>query len=121
MEAIYSFVALGAVAGAMVAFGLLRWSRVSKDPVAAVAASRQPFASPAINMSSIKVSGVGGLGLVAACFFVAMEVPEIRRSMIVAITLGVAFGVLLAWKRHHHPLPSSDASSGANTTLKIDE
>jgi hypothetical protein len=121
VEAIYAFVLLSGIAGALVAFGLLRWSRLSKDPIAAVAAGRAPVASPTINMATIKVSGVGGLGLVAACLGVALEIPKIRTSMIAALVLGAALGAFLAWKRHEHPLPSSDAGQGANTTLKIDE
>jgi hypothetical protein len=111
---------LGLIGGVLVAAGL-GGRRRSTDVVAAEAGARRPLEPPTINYSQLKVSGLGGFGLVVVCIGIAIQVPQIRGRMIVALLLGVAMGALLVWRRHNHPLPSSDASLGANTTLKIDE
>ena len=46
-----------------------------------------------INMSTIRVAGVGGLGMVATIVVVAMAIPVAR----VLLLAGIACGALLAW------------------------
>lgn len=75
-----------------------------------------------INMARIRVSGVGGLGLVAMALVVAWGVPRIGQTL----ALGAAAGVLLATllilrRRSAGPLPSSGRRPGASTTLAIED
>ena len=51
-----------------------------------------------INMASIKVAGVGGLGLVAMAAAVALDVPHIGQSIALGLGLGVDHG-----RRHDRP------------------
>ena len=59
-----------------------------------------------INMSSIKVEGLGGLGMVAAVIAVAIADSRIRLAMIIALVLGAGLAIgLIAMRRR-------DAESG---------
>ena len=77
-----------------------------------------------INMARIRVAGVGGLGMVAMSIVVAIFVPRIRLTMIIALALGaVLAAVLIAQRRRRGPwnsqLPGAhsmfpnDAAQGA--------
>ena len=54
-----------------------------------------------INMSSIKVEGLGGLGMVAAVIAVAIADSRIRLAMIIALVLGggLAMGLIAMRRR----------------------
>lgn len=68
-----------------------------------------------INMSSIPVAGVGGLGLVAVAGIMAYVLPEARAFAIAGLVGGVIGGcALIAYRR----LTTSEPRSGA--TLMID-
>lgn len=62
---------------------------------------------PEINMSRIKVSGVGGLGLVAIAGVMAYVLPEARwfvfASLIGGGVLGVAYAAYHRWIRPQPP------------------
>ena len=61
-----------------------------------------------INMAKIRVSGVGGLGMVAMSVVVAAFVPGIRLSMAIAFVLGIALAAaLIALRRRKGPLVST--------------
>jgi hypothetical protein len=53
-----------------------------------------------INMASIRVEGIGGLGMVAAVVTVALTDPRIRLAILLAAVLGAGLAlVLIAWRR----------------------
>jgi hypothetical protein len=120
MEFIWFVVGLGIVGGVVVAAVVFLLPRRRRDTVAAMASERESMEPPTINYSSLKVSGVGGFGLVIVCVAIAIEVPAIRERMLVALALGALVAVGLIYRRHRAPLPSSGAKPGANTTLDID-
>jgi hypothetical protein len=92
------------------------------ERVSLVVPRRLPVTTDVINMASIKVAGVGGLGLVAMVVAVAMGVRQIGEAMAVSLTLGVAFAaILIVRRRKTGPLPSGDQGFGANTVLAIDD
>lgn len=84
---------------------------------------RHPLTTDAINMARIRVSGIGGFGLMAMALAVAWFVPRIRQHLIVSALLGVAFAIVLIAlrRRRNGPMPSSSGTPGANTVLSIDE
>ncbi len=72
-----------------------------------------------INMARIRIVGVGGLGMVAMAAVVAIFVPRIRSTMILAFVLGVVFATtLIALRRRKGPLSSSN-DPGAHTMLPL--
>jgi len=74
-----------------------------------------------INISSVRVAGIGGLGLVAMALVVAVFVPSIGVSLAIAAVLGTVLAVgLILWRRQTGPMPSSGRHPGANTVLSID-
>jgi hypothetical protein len=80
-----------------------------------------PSSTNVINISSVRVAGIGGLGLVAMALLVAVFVPSIGVSQAIAAALGVLLAVgLILWRRRTGPMPSSGRRSGANTTLSIE-
>ena len=88
------------VLGALViAAGMLLFNRRSADRVA-VPYRREPLSTDIINMASIKVAGVGGLGLVAMAAVVALDIPRIAQSVGIGMGLG-AVGALamILWRR----------------------
>ena len=53
-----------------------------------------------INISRIKVAGIGGLGLVAMAGIVAWNLQPIRMAMAIALIAGVVIAVsLIVWRR----------------------
>lgn len=111
---------LGGIVLALVLFRLHRQHHTNLTP--ADARRTQPLSTDVINMSSIKVAGIGGLGLVAMAAVVALGVPQIRRSIAIALVLGAALALILIIRRRAKgPMPSSGQRPGANTTLSIDE
>jgi hypothetical protein len=109
---------LGGVAAGLVAIAI-GWHR--GDAIAALASRRRPLDAPAINYSSLKVSGVGGLGLVVLCVGISIALPTVRQTMLTGLGLGIVLAVGLVLWRRNAPLPSSGAKPGANTTLAIDD
>jgi hypothetical protein len=111
----------GFIGGLLIALVVLRLQR--RDTRTSVAAPYRPdpISTDIINMSSIKVAGVGGLGLVAMAAAVALDVPRIAQSVGIGIGLG-AIGALIVILRRRRtgPMPSSGQGLGANTTLAID-
>lgn len=60
----------------------------------------EPISTDPINIASIRVAGIGGLGLVAMAAIVAWYVPGIRVATLVALGAGAALAVaLIAWRR----------------------
>ena len=112
----------GFVAGLVIAFVLLKWQQHDRTGASDRVFTREPVSTDVINMSRIRVSGVGGLGLVAMAVAVAWNVPRIGQSLSAGMILGtVTAALLILWRRRTGPLPSSGAHSGANTTLAIDD
>ena len=80
----------------------------------------EPPSTNMINMARIRVSGVGGLGMVAMSIVVAAFVPRIRLTMAIAFALGLALAVvMIALRRRRGPL-ASDNPPGAHMMLPLD-
>ena len=74
-----------------------------------------------INMASIRIEGLGGLGMVAAVVAVAASDPRIRLATIAAAVLGAGLAlVLIAMRRRTGGLPSSGDGPEDQLTLNID-
>jgi hypothetical protein len=73
-----------------------------------------------INMSSIKVEGLGGLGMVAAVIAVAIADPRIRLAMLAAMILGGALALLLIGLRRREA-DHSESGPGGDSLLHIVE
>jgi hypothetical protein len=84
---------------------------------------------PEINMSSIKVAGIGGLGLVAVVVGMAFEMPVIRFFAMVSATGGIIGGAaFIAYRRWVRPDPPhgptlmvETSSETARTADRVDE
>lgn len=73
-----------------------------------------------INMSSIKVEGIGGLGMVAAVAAVAIADPRIGLATILALVLGGGLAlVLIAMRRRAGS--STGESPDDRSTLRLDD
>lgn len=121
MEPLTLIVIPGFIGGILFAAVMLLIHRRSDPERVVVPYHRDPISTDMINMASIKVAGVGGLGLVAMAVAVALDVPRIAQSVGIGIGLGAvgAFLVILR-RRRTGVLPSSGRGMGANTTLAID-
>ena len=124
MEPTLPILTAGLAGGVVIAWLLNRLhrghsARMSSDPFA-----RQPDGSQhdVINVSAIRVAGIGGLGLIAVSVGLAFTFPRIGQSLMLAAVLGVAMAAgLILYRRRTGPMPSSGRQSGSNTTLAIDQ
>lgn len=84
--------------------------------------TRGPLSTNVINMSRIRVAGIGGLGLVAMAVTVALNVPRIGQTLLAGLMLGAMLAVVLILRRRRRgPMPSSGRHAGANAVLSIDD
>ena len=112
----------GVLGGLIVAAIVIALERRQHAAPAVVVPIRLPITSDVINMASIKVAGLGGLGLVVMAATVAIDVPRIGQSIAVGFGLGLLGAVAaIVWRRRTGPLPSSGRHVGANTVLAIDD
>lgn len=80
----------------------------------------EPPSTNVINMARIRVSGVGGLGMVAMSIVVAAFVPRIRLSMAVAFALGASLAVIMIARRRRTGPLAPDNPPGAHTMLPLE-
>ena len=102
MEPLLIIIVPGLLGGVLLA---LLFARFHGAPSESEASTRLAPPSPGlINMARIRVSGFGGLGMVAMSIVVAIFVPRIRLTMAIALVLGgVMAAVLIAQRRRHSP------------------
>jgi hypothetical protein len=118
----FLFIIPGIVGGLVVGLLAIGLGRRLRGPSDSGELTNGSLPTDVINMSSIKVSGIGGLGLVALSAVIALTIPRIGQSVAVGMTLGAIFAlVLIVRRRRSGPMPSSGRHPGANATLSIDE
>lgn len=110
---------LGGLVFAVVVLALQRRSTASRPTPRPY--RREPLSTDVINMASIKVAGVGGLGLVAVAAAIALDIPRIFQTIAIGVVLGIGLAAFLILRRRETgSMPSSGRKMGANTTLAID-
>src|SRR5687767_4976909 len=115
MEPLLLIVVPGILGGVLLALFLTRFPR-QPDP-ADVGSRLDPPSPSLINMAHIRPSGLGGLGMLAMAVTVAIFVPRIRLTMLIALVLGGAMSAVLIARRRKGPLPSSSEHAGAHSPL----
>lgn len=64
------------------------------------------LARPEINISSIRVAGLGGLGMIAVVVAMAYQIPAIRTFALVGVAGGLVIGAaVFAYHRLRKPAP----------------
>ena len=100
MDPITLFIASGVLGGLLIGAVMLWLHRRSVPDSVAVPYRSEPLSADIINMSSIKVAGVGGLGLVAMAAAVALDIPRIAQSVGIGLGLGVIGAIAtILWRR----------------------
>ena len=103
-----------------VAIAVYRWHFQSRQSEQRLPSEQ--LSTDVINVSSIRVAGVGGLGLVAMAAAVAWNIPRIGQTIELGFLLGILMAVALIVVRHRFGgMPSSGRHGGANTMLAIDD
>ena len=123
MDPVVTVLVPGFLGGLVIAALCVLWQRrrPSAPRLASPSYRSEPLSINAINMASIRVAGLGGLGLVAMAAAVALDVPRIGQSVAIGFVLGVATAAVLIFRRRRSgPMPSSGRGLGANTVLSID-
>ena len=91
---------VGFLGGLLIASLMLLLHRRSAPDTVPVPYRSQPLSTDIINVASIKVAGIGGLGLVAMAAAVALDIPRIAQSVGLGMGLGVIGAVAtIAWRR----------------------
>ena len=120
MDPVTMMLVPGMIGGAIFAVVFILLQRRASRP-AAVSYRTEPMSTDVINIASIKVAGIGGLGLVAMATAVALDIPRVFQTVGLGLILGVgAAAILIVRRRASGALPSSGRAMGANTTLSID-
>jgi len=92
-----------------------------RTPLVAVPRPLDPPSPALINMASIRVEGIGGLGMVAAVIVVAITDPRIRMAIIAAAVLGIGLALtLIAMRKESGGLPSGDDGPDGRLPLGLD-
>lgn len=121
MEVLMELVGLGLVGGCLMALLISKLRFLPRDLESDAGLDNRPLSPDAINMSSIQVAGIGGLGMVVVSVIVAFSMPAVG----VPVGAGLVTGALMAWfliqrRRRRGVMPSSTKGPGANTILAID-
>ena len=122
MDVGLSVVLPGLIGGLCIA-ALLAWLNRRPSPAGVVSRSKlEPLSPDTINMAHIRVAGIGGLGLVAACLIIAMYLPELRYAMSFSLGLGVALAaILIAARAKTRRAAPGDRGPHANAMLPLDD
>lgn len=122
MDPVTTILVPGFLGGLVIAALVVLWQRHQGSAPSVIAPyRREPLSTDVINMASIKVAGIGGLGLVAMAAAVALDVPRIGETVAIGLVCGaVIAAVLIVRRRRTGPMPSSGRGMGANTVLSID-
>ena len=115
----FGVILVPALAGGLVVSALLirRGPRARSTPTPDVF-GEHAASTDIINMSRIRVAGVGGLGFVAVAIVTALTIPRIGQMMaIAAIGGGLVALAMIGWRRVHGPLPSEGSTPGAHRLL----
>ena len=100
MDPATQLLVVGFLGGLIIAAGMLLLNRRRDNDTVSVAYRAEPLSTDIINMSSIKVAGVGGLGLVAMAAAVALDIPRIGQSVGLGMVLGLIGAVAtILWRR----------------------
>ena len=119
MEPLLSALVFGLFGGLVLSFLIARYRRGTPPTFVP---KRLASPSPAlINMASIRVEGIGGLGMVAAVIAVAIADSRIRLAIIIALVLGAGLGLaMIALRRRSGPLSSGGDGPDDRSILHID-
>jgi hypothetical protein len=120
MEPLLTVLVPGILGGLVLA--LILAGRPKRNPSAAVPSRPLEAPSPSlINMSRIKVEGIGGLGMVAAVVAVAIADPRIRLATMVALVAGGGLAlVMIVMRRESGALPSGGEGPDDRSTLHLE-
>jgi hypothetical protein len=103
MDPVTLVVIIGFLGGVPLALILRRWQGA---PSALATPRPERLATDVINMARIKVSGVGGLGMVAMAATIALAIPRIGQTLATGFVLGIVLAfVLIVRRRRRDPAP----------------
>jgi hypothetical protein len=120
MDVMAALVIPGVLGGVLLALWLARPSTRPRLLVSDRARRPLPFID-AINMATINVAGIGGLGMVLTAVVIAVFVPGVGVSILAGIGSGALLAAgLILWRRRNGPLTSSGGDRGATTMLGIE-
>jgi hypothetical protein len=109
------FVLLALSGGVIVAVLLLRFHRLRPAPVAVPDSfARDAFFTDMLNVSRVRVAGVGGLGLLIVAAAIVFQFPLVAVVMAAGAAGGLIGGIALILFRRRHP---ANAAPGAVTLL----
>ena len=101
-------------AGVMVALG----RRAHQVPLSVPDSFGAGFSSDVINVSHIRVAGVGGLGMTVIALAIAYTFPQIGLSLALGLVGGVTGGVaVILYRRRHGPLHDDHGQIGGRSVL----
>lgn len=101
MDPVTAVLVPGLIGGLVIAAGILLQHRRAHAPSVVLPYRPLPISTDVINMASIKVAGVGGLGLVAMSAAVALNVPRIFEATALGLLLGTCLAVVMIVRRSH--------------------
>ena len=123
MEPVATIIVPGLIGGLVIALCLVvRQHRTRVPPSLAVPTRTEAVSPHFINMASIRVEGLGGLGLVAMAAAVALNVPRIGQVVSLGLALGAVLAIVLVrWRTRSGAMPwGGGRQSGANVMLSIE-
>ena len=88
----------GLIGGALFALVFFLMNRRAHADVA-IPYRREPLSTDIINAASIKVAGIGGLGLVAMAATVALNTPRIFETVTLGLVLGTVAATIMIIRR----------------------
>jgi len=110
----------GVVGGLLLAALMAHLNRRPSSGV--VSRSRlEPMSPDLINMAHIRVTGVGGLGMLGAAVVTAFSLPEIGVALAVGAGLGAAIAVGLVAYRGRSHVDSGGQDGGPPSLLALDD
>src|SRR4051812_14546505 len=112
---------LPAVVGGLLLAGVLAGLNRRPSSGVVMRSALEPMSPDLINMAHIRITGIGGLGMLGAAVVTAIALPQIGVALVASFAFGAAIAVGLIAYRRRTSAAGPDGDDGPPSLLALDD